>query len=672
MQQLLIHYKYLLFLVLFSLPYFSLAQSMDKLTKAIEQASNDSTKAALLLQYGNTLAYKAPQKARIQLEKGLDILKNRATASPNLYVSTLNTIALTYRVQGLPDSAKFIFRQAIEYASIKKDSHLLAKSYSNLATAYADLEVYDSTTIFDLKALDIREKIHSSDVGKSYNNLGYDYKKRSMFKQALMYYKKALKHKIENKQTQSIGNTYLNIGNIFIKQAKYDSVVTYYNKALESARATKDSLFLGQVLHSFGLFHVQKKEFVRAKSYLEKALAVFRSLQRQPNPRFILPTYQELAKVYLEFNQLNKAEQLLKKVEQFLLQNDLAVSYRMELNYKVLERLYWQKGAYQKAKEYSEKGYKLIDTLHNRELNQKVHTLLTKYSVKLKKNRIKQLEQAQKIKDLELQQASRQQFYFVLIILLMLVMVGVLIWVNRWRARTNQELKELNNTKDKLFSIIAHDLKNPLSAFRSITQALSDDIFEISREDLGYFIKRLNTSANNLFDLLQNLLYWSIAQSGRLSFAPQSISAKTSVDKLFELLSPSAKIKKLKLVNQVPSALDIYVDTQMFQAVLRNLVSNAIKFTPTGGEVRVVAQRQQDTIHFSVIDTGVGMTAQTMNSLFDLHARTSSAKELKNKGTGLGLLLCKDFVEKHGGQIWVESKMDEGSTFSFSIPIKNK
>ena len=236
----------------------------------------------------------------------------------------------------------------------------------------------------------------------------------------------------------------------------------------------------------------------------------------------------------------------------------------------------------------------------------------------------------------------------------------------------NEQLQLINAEKDKFFSIIAHDLRGPLSAFVDATQILTEEIQNMDLEEIKDITMSMKTSASNIYGLLENLLEWSRLRRGAMDFVPENLNLKKKIEASIDVLSESARKKRIGLTISVPGELEIRADIHMFDTIIRNLISNAIKFTISGGKVIVTANYNGD--HYIVVkisDSGIGMAPELRNKLFQIDEKTSRPGTEGETSTGLGLLLCKEFIEKHGGKIWVESSIGQGSTFSFSLPLEN-
>ncbi|MCX6147631.1 MAG: HAMP domain-containing sensor histidine kinase [Candidatus Kapabacteria bacterium] len=234
----------------------------------------------------------------------------------------------------------------------------------------------------------------------------------------------------------------------------------------------------------------------------------------------------------------------------------------------------------------------------------------------------------------------------------------------------NFRLKEINNDKDKFFSIISHDLKSPFSGFLGLTQIMQEGLWELSKEEIELYIKLLNDSAKNLYELLSNLLEWSLMQKGVTLYEPEICPLSYSIQQIVELQSEVVRKKGIELSNRVPLETLITADKLMLNTILRNLISNAIKFTKKGGAVEVgISENTNENICFFVKDSGIGMDKVLLSKMFRINERTSRPGTDKEPSTGLGLLLCKDFIEKHNGKIWVESEVNIGTTFYVSLPV---
>lgn len=237
---------------------------------------------------------------------------------------------------------------------------------------------------------------------------------------------------------------------------------------------------------------------------------------------------------------------------------------------------------------------------------------------------------------------------------------------------SEQELRESNATKDRFFSIIAHDLKNPFNALMGFAKILKKKHLTLSNEKRSEFINLIFSNTKNTYDLLDNLLTWAKSQQKTLNFSPKLMSIHQSVESIILLNSAMADKKSIEIINLVDKQLNIWADVDMINAVLRNLITNAIKFTFPNGMVKVLSKTNTNNFAtIEIIDNGVGIPEERLNQLFKIEHTQSTMGTNKEIGTGLGLILCKEFIEKHNGKIWAESKPNIETKFCFTIPPKN-
>jgi signal transduction histidine kinase len=233
------------------------------------------------------------------------------------------------------------------------------------------------------------------------------------------------------------------------------------------------------------------------------------------------------------------------------------------------------------------------------------------------------------------------------------------------------ELKELNATKDKFFGIIAHDLRNPLSSLIGASELLINYVNQLDKDNILNISMLLHGSAQQGYALLENLLEWSMTQTGKLEFFTRKMILNEVIKDTISIFKTQATNKNVDLQCKINGILEAEFDKNLISSVLRNLLSNAIKFTPKNGKVFIQAHKVQDNIEICVKDTGIGIPENIGNNIFRIDVKYTREGTEQEKGTGLGLLLCREFIERHGGKIWVESKLGEGSEFKFTIPVKS-
>jgi signal transduction histidine kinase len=242
--------------------------------------------------------------------------------------------------------------------------------------------------------------------------------------------------------------------------------------------------------------------------------------------------------------------------------------------------------------------------------------------------------------------------------------------IERLKAEKSEiRLHQLNSDKDRFISILGHDLKSPFNNLLGLSEILKEDIRKLEIDEIESIANDINKTARTAYNLLEDILKWARTQQGKIPFNPQNISFADNCMNILEILKPSAKTKNITINYSARDEINIFADIDMLKTVLRNLVSNAIKFTNTGGTISIKAEQTDSNVTVSVLDNGIGIAPDDLNKLFDISLYITTKGTENETGTGLGLLLCKEFVEKHGGKIWVESEAGKGSEFKFSLPI---
>lgn len=237
--------------------------------------------------------------------------------------------------------------------------------------------------------------------------------------------------------------------------------------------------------------------------------------------------------------------------------------------------------------------------------------------------------------------------------------------------QSEAQLAELNATKDRFFSIIAHDLRSPFNSILGLSELLIEEIQNKNYSEIEKYASLIQTSSQRTFDLLTNLLEWSRAQTGRIKFTPDFVDLSELIDDIIILLGDSAQQKSIELKKEIPDNFIVWADKAMLNTILRNLISNGIKFTKKSGTLTVTAQKIKGGTKVSVADNGIGMKNEVVKNLFRIDNNHTTTGTENETGTGLGLLLCNEFIEFHNGKIEVESIPGKGSTFYFTLPERS-
>jgi len=240
--------------------------------------------------------------------------------------------------------------------------------------------------------------------------------------------------------------------------------------------------------------------------------------------------------------------------------------------------------------------------------------------------------------------------------------------LNNTLSEKNKSLVELIATKDKFFSIIAHDLRSPFNSILGFSNLLYKNFNDYSDTQIRTFVENIHKSTRQTFQLLENLLEWSRSQSGAMEFKPEMYNVDALIAETIEMACIVAKNKQITIYKNIDTSLYAYVDKDMFNVIIRNLLSNAIKYTYKSGIVSINISKKENIVFITISDNGIGINSDWIENIFNITEKHAIHGTENEKGTGIGLLLCKDFVEKHGGSIWVESEIGKGSSFTLTIP----
>jgi signal transduction histidine kinase len=332
---------------------------------------------------------------------------------------------------------------------------------------------------------------------------------------------------------------------------------------------------------------------------------------------------------------------------------------------------------------YLDKSKKINDSILNAETTEKVNQVQYHYEITKREVENEQLVKQNLNKEFEL--SKKNLTLYILTAILVFIALLVLLLVNQIRmkrkandllkAKNNlielqkDELISLNASKDKFLSILAHDIKNPLSSIHGISDLLVNEYDTLTEEEKKIFTIDIHTLSVNLFEIINTMLTWSTSQSGMITYRPKQFSIGELCAKTADNLQTVAKQKDITIESKADAGLLVMADENMILSVLHNLINNAIKYSYHGTKIRIESLELNGFAQISIIDSGIGLSAESMDKLFKYDQHFMNKGTAGETGTGLGLILCKDFIDKNGGTIRVESELEKGSTFVFTLPL---
>lgn len=524
-----------------------------------------------------------------------------------------------------------------------------------------------------------------------YNGAAIVYHDIGDYEQAQVFYDKA--YQIYRELDYKPGESMLlnNYGDMYFDAGDYTSARENYLKALDINRELGWEADQATPLHNIGRVYAKMKDYESAISYLNQALKLDTAYGVLDGVGL---DYKELGNVYLDAGLYDQA--LLNYEKSLDVAENMGIRPLKLSTLQALSQLYKVNGNPRKALNYFEYYLALKDSMLNENVQRDIAQAQTRFELDQKDKEIQYLELQQEIDENTIRDRNIKLSIGTGLALLILIITGIL--YSRFRIKvkiknqmegnnsliderstelkeTNQKLKhskaklkELNSTKDKFFSIISHDLKSPLRSLSGLFRILIDHADKLSREEIMALTGKLDHSVSNLSVLLDNLLQWSMTQMGSVSYQPSSIDIAEPITETVRLLKPEADHKNINLSLKVEDNGEVFADRNMVTFIIRNLVSNAIKFTPSGGEIQVFIFEQKGYFIVKVKDDGVGIPEENINKLFRLETSFTTAGTQQEKGTGLGLILCREFAMKNGGDISIESEEGRGAAFTISLP----
>ena len=539
--------------------------------------------------------------------------------SRNLYIeiknkvgeaSALNNILIVYGRQGLLEKALELSHQVLEMRLEIGDSTRIAQSLNNLAVAYKDLNKPD---------------------------------------EALKYYRQAVDLSYKINETQELDLYFNNIGVIYLEGNRYDSAFYYFNKALQFGEKNNNKQMITNSLTYLGDYYNRRKDYTQAIAVLEKSLSIAK---------------------------------------------EIGIVYEIESAAKQLHVAYSAVGRFEDAYKIHVLFKQMVDSANNLQTIQKITEIeaLNKYE---KEKLVQQLIHEKKEIENEFSLRKEKQIRNSALLVVFTTFILFYLLYRNYRKKSllnlklmtqrdeiisqkeeiesqRDEIEQLNKSKDKFFAIIAHDLKNPLSGIYRLSEIMKQNYEQINSEKLKVYIEQIFISTKKTYELLENLLKWAMVQNGSLQIAATEFNLTKVIRENIELLSENANQKKLNInFNQCDDCF-VLADEEMITTVLRNLLNNAIKFSPENGNINFSISASAEFYKVSIKDQGIGISPVDQQLLFDLNNDARTIGTSKEKGTGLGLVLCKEFIELNGGKIWLKSELEKGSTFYFTVLMADK
>jgi signal transduction histidine kinase len=663
-----------LILIVLSASSSGIAQGkIDSLEAQLQKDLPDTSRVATLLKLSAEYEYVDVLKSKKLTEEAIGLVETKKLSQSK--GSAYQSLGSIYRVGGDFHAALKADNIALESSLLVKDSIRMATAYNNVAHDHYDLGDYDEAYHYFTQSYRIASAIDDSlTMAVALHNVGRVFKELGQYDRALDHLEVSRKMSKDIDDAEGEPYSLSEIGEVMLRQGKHDEALETLQLTLQLSRKQKLRVLEPKTMINIAQIYVKKNDFARAFKYYDTAAQHY----DRSNDKFGLAEV-NLGKGLAHLNQKNYNEAMR------LIQSSLDAA--KSLNAKILElrcfshlsTLWERRGDYKKALEYFKLYEQVEDTLFSQDMQSKLLGDQVRFETESKDFQIAALNQQQRLQRYEI---KKQEFVRNILVVTMALSAILLITVYRSGQRRrkintlllhhqeemekrSEELEKLNQVKDKFFSIISHDLRSPINALAGLLDLL--DKGAISATELPDHIRELRTRFHHTRTLLNNLLDWTLLQMDKLNLQATRIDVHRIVEENILLLGPMHG-KDILIQNDVPKPCLAFADSNTVNLVIRNLITNAVKFTNDGGKVLIRGTENTSEWQISVQDNGIGMKPEILRILFDKTAPYTTRGTANEKGTGLGLILCKEFVEKNGGRIWVESQEGEGSTFYFTLP----
>jgi len=663
-------------LIIVALPIIGKAQpsanSADSLNAELANAKTDSMRLVISLSLSKEYQFTDYAKAK-QLADEVTQFAEEANLSWARLVA--------YRQQSYLSTLRGDFLTALKFdkarlpvALASKDSVSIASAYNFLGNDYINIGEYDEAYYFFTQSFRISKAIKDSvQTAISLHNVGTVFKELGQFDIALDHLEisRRLSEKINDLDGPAY--TFNEKGDIYLKKGEFDKAESSFLDALTVTRERGIDILEPEIISRMARLYSRQGEFERALAYYD----TLETLHLRTQNEFGLAESQlGKGKVFLRQRRFEEAGNLILEA--------LNITKRINARtleiecYRALSTMYEEQNDYKNALAFTKQSKILQDSLFSQDMIQKIFQDQLRLQTENKDQQIAELSLTQAKQASELNRQALLKNIMVVVVALTIILLFTVYRSGQRRIKINKllidhqneikkrslELEQLNQVKDKFFSVISHDLRSPINALSGILDLMAKK--QITPEELPKLTKELQLQFSHTKNLINNLLDWTLLQMDKLRIQPVKIDLHSMVNSNFELLS-SLHIKDIVLTNEIDKNLFAYADLNMINLVFRNLILNGMKFTENGGEIKVGAKSKNNQLTIWVKDNGVGISPEVQKILFEKTSGYSTRGTANEKGTGLGLILCKEFVERNGGTIWLESEEGKGSAFYFTV-----
>ncbi|HAG16118.1 MAG TPA: hypothetical protein DCG69_06270 [Bacteroidales bacterium] len=649
---------------------------VDSLKREVQNSANVQTQIELQMQLCWLLRNQNPEEALLYGNQALSLIESNHRHEN--YPQVLNYLGVVHRNKGDYSYALILYKQALEWANKTNNQVQLGYAHNNIGGIYTLKNSYPEAIDQIEKALSIFEKLGKTDgIGFASINLGNLYRHLKSYTASMRYFDRAEEIKIQLNDTIGLLVVKQLKADIFKEQGKISEAKSLFLELRKTYQHNNDIKGQAIVLNELGLLELKNSAYSQAFKLLLEAETINIKIENKQGLAY------NSINLGLAYHGLNQNDQAIQKLNKgLLLGNQLGDKQIGLMAYQAYSQVYADLKDWKLAYQAKENYLKVYKEIYNYEQSEQINAIRDKYLFE------KQLSEHQLLEERNLNLEKENKFTegkftflkigaFVLLVFFLSISLLLFFYFRKIQEgkasslllnKQNAELIEANHTKEKFLSIIGHDLKNPFNSVLGLSNLIIDQWGTIDDEEKFQITNEINSSSENIYELLDNLLIWSRTQTRSTTMRVEKFDLNENIHQIFEIFKNQANFKKINVRMDFKGEKLVLADPNMIATVIRNLLSNSLKFTQEGGQILIRTEQKADMVEFSISDNGKGILPEDLKRIFEDKGNQASKGTANETGTGLGLLLAKEFIQQNGGLIWVESKPGKGSLFTFTLP----
>lgn len=629
----------------------------------------ETEKAAVYNQLSRLMMEKSSEKCKKYAESALEtaIKFNNTKEEANAY----HNIGAFFFTNSQYPTALDDFQLALEKHTKIENKKGMAMAMNGIGLVYEVEANYTEALIYFEKSLRMMEQIGYKE-GKAgvLNNIAKIYLNLKNYDKALEYLNKNLSLNEQNKNSEEVISCLNNISSVYVEKGEYDIPLKNYLTILNFQKEVGNKYGMAITLHNIAEIYSKQHNFKKALENYLQSLSYCREVNNMNSTSAILS---ELGLLYFIQGENKKALDYIHESQEIALR--LKLKNQISTNLLTFSQIFEKQGNYKQALDYFKQSKSISDSIFSQSLHEQLAHFQNNFEIFNKNKEISLLKKETEIRDLVIHKQKFTLWVF-FIISSLLLLISILVF-SRYKTKqrlskilevTNTELHESNVAKERMFSLLAHDLKNPISAIYGLSHFMHAETEHLNPHDTKEYLDQISVSSKGMLDVIENVMQWTLLRKGQYKNQDENIHLQDLVNQVFQFFSAYALKKNIILISEIPQTIQLFNDKNMLHAVIRNLVSNAIKFSNKNGQIIVSYLEKKDSIEISVTDQGVGISKENIRKITDPEKVFTTLGTNKEKGSGLGLMLCREWLLKKDSLLILVSEPGKGTQAIIRIP----